>query len=243
MSSWYVFLLDTCPRAMSAMSKPSYCRGLHKKRVRCICPGCPFARLRAGQGSFLDQTNGHRHLCWNGDTYVLDRVKFNGEPLRIEHASLSIIGGMVPDRLRGVLADSDDGLVERMLFVWPEPAPIAPLCDRGSTDAAERRAKLQQAAERLHTLKMGVDNNGTAAPCALSLDTEARKLFDEQRQEQMQLARAASGLAAGWHGKNLGRLLRLALAFELLAWGRATMTLPSPQARRDNVQNLSHFRE
>ncbi len=156
--------------------------------------------------------------CWNGDTYVSDRVKFNGVPLRIEHASLSIVGGMVPDRLREVLADTDDGLVERKLFIWPEPAPITPLCDRGTTDAAERRVKLQNAAKRLHTLEMGADDHGTPAPHAQSLDTQARKLFDEQRQEQMQLARAASGLAAGWYGKNPGRLLRLALVFDLLAW-------------------------
>jgi hypothetical protein len=127
-----------------------------------------------------------------------------------------MLGGMVPDRLRRVLADTDDGLVERMLFFWPEPAPVVSLCDR--TDVAERRSKLQKAAERLHRLEMGSDNNGIPAPRALSLDAEARKLFDEQRQEQMQLARAASGLTAGWHGKNPGRLLRLALVFELLAW-------------------------
>jgi hypothetical protein len=48
--------------------------------------------------------------CWNGAPYVCDRVKFNAVPLRIEHASLSIIGGMVPDRLRDALAEADDGL-------------------------------------------------------------------------------------------------------------------------------------
>ena len=57
-----------------------------------------------------------------------------------------------------------------------------------------------------------------AAPRALRLDADALTLFDEQRQEAMRRARASSGLTAGWHGKNPGRLARLALVFEYLAW-------------------------
>ena len=166
--------------------------------------------------------------CWNGGAYVCDRVKFNGVPLRIEHASLAIVGGMVPDRLREALADADDGLPARFIFVWPEPVPIAPLRECGDTDAAERRDKLQKAAERLHALEMGADDHGAPAPRALPLDTDALQLFDEQRQEAMRRARAASGLAAGWHGKNPGRLLRLALVFELLAWAARDDGAPEP---------------
>jgi hypothetical protein len=35
MSSWYVFLSDTCPRAMSTLSKARYYKGLDKRT-------CPF---------------------------------------------------------------------------------------------------------------------------------------------------------------------------------------------------------
>lgn len=156
--------------------------------------------------------------CWNGGPYVCDRVKFHDVPVRIEHAALAIIGGMVPDQLREVLTDVDDGLAERLIFVWPDPVPIAPLCERGATDAAERRIILQAAARRLRALGMGADDHGLPTPCALRLNTDALGLFDAQRQEAMRLARAASGLAAGWHGKNPGRTLRLALVYELLAW-------------------------
>jgi hypothetical protein len=158
---------------------------------------------------------------WNAGPYVCDRVK-DDAPVKIEHALLSVIGGMVPDRLREVLTDADDGLVERILLCWPDPEPIAPLCERGSTDAATRSSLLNEAVRRLHTLQMGTDNHGIPAPRALPLDREARKLFDEQRQEQMQRARDASGFAAGWYGKNPGRLLRLALVFEHLTWAART---------------------
>ena len=75
-----------------------------------------------------------------------------------------------------------------------------------------------KAAERLHALELGADDHGAPTPLALSLDTDARKLFDEQRQETMRRARATAGLTAGWHGKNPDRLLRLALVFEHMTW-------------------------
>ena len=111
--------------------------------------------------------------CWNGGAYVCDRVKFNGVPLRIEHASLAIIGGMVPDRLREALADADDGLPARFIFVWPEPVPIAPLCECGDADAAERRDHARKRARRLRALEMGADDHGQPAPRALRLDADA----------------------------------------------------------------------
>src|ERR1700692_4585314 len=77
----------------------------------------------------------------NGGAYVADRVKYRDEPVRIEHALLAIIGAIVPDRLREVLADADDGLAARFLYVSPEPTPIARLINRGDDDAGKRREK------------------------------------------------------------------------------------------------------
>jgi hypothetical protein len=166
--------------------------------------------------------------CWNGAPYVSDRVKYHGDPIRIEHASVAIIGGMVPDRLREVLAGADDGLTARLLYVWPEPVPIAPLTDRGDAEAAQRRDMLIGTARRLRALPMGADENGALAPIALRLDEDARKPFDKVRCDWMKRARNASGLAASWAGKNPGRALRLALVFELLTWSASGGTEPEP---------------
>lgn len=155
--------------------------------------------------------------AWNGGSYVCDRVKYHGMPVHIEHASLAIIGGIVPDRLREALADADDGLAARLIYIWPDPMPIARLADRGGPEAAHRRVMLMTAARRLHALTMGTDDRGEPAPRALRLDTAARELFEELRCDAMSRARSASGLAAGWHGKNPGRALRLALDYEMLA--------------------------
>jgi hypothetical protein len=156
--------------------------------------------------------------AWNGGVYVCDRVKYRDDPVRIEHCSLAVVGCMVPDRLREVLADADDGLAARLLYVWPDPAPITPLQDRGNIDTGNRRDVLQRAAGRLHGLAMGASRHGTPAPAARGLDANAFRLFDDIRQQAMRRARETSGMMAGWHGKNPGRALRLALVYELLAW-------------------------
>jgi hypothetical protein len=64
---------------------------------------------------------------------------------------------------------------------------------------------------------MGADDWGRPTPRALLLHEYARELFDEIRRDTMTRARELSGFAAGWHGKNPGRALRLALVYELLA--------------------------
>jgi hypothetical protein len=165
---------------------------------------------------------------WNGDAFVCDRVRYHDAPLRIERASLAIVGGIVPDRLRDVLAGVDDGLAARFIFIWPEPAPIGPLCNRGAAHAAERRTMLHECARRLRALEMSSDKYDRPAPRILRLDGDALVLFDEQRQEAMRQARLETGLAAGWHGKNPGRILRLALVFEYLAWAARGGGTPEP---------------
>jgi hypothetical protein len=155
---------------------------------------------------------------WNGGAYVCDRVKYHGTPVRIEHASLAIIGGMVPDRLRGALVGADDGLAERLMYVWPDPRPVSELVDLGVPGATRRRDTLLATARKLRSLPMGSDNRGKLTPRMLELDSDARHIFEDLRRDAMKRAESMSGLPGGWAGKNPGRVLRLALDFELLAW-------------------------
>jgi hypothetical protein len=156
--------------------------------------------------------------AWNGGAYVCDRVRYHDAPLRIERAAAGIIGGMVPDRLREVLAYADDGLTARFIYVWPDPTSFVPLTDYGGTEAAQRANRLLSAARRLRALAMDADARGAPEPRILRLSGTARELFDELRRDSMMRARRVSGLAAGWHGKTPGRALRLALVYEMLAW-------------------------
>ncbi len=156
--------------------------------------------------------------AWNGGAYVADRVKYHGTPVRIARTTLTILGGMQPDRLREALAGADDGLAERLGYIWPEPAPITALVRELSSEARARRERLMVTVRRLSELAMDGDPSGEPAPRILRLDPDAFELFDELRREAMERARSSRGLAAGWHGKTPGRALRLALIYELLAW-------------------------
>jgi hypothetical protein len=155
-------------------------------------------------------------------------VRHHDKPIHIEHASLGIIGGLVPDRLRETLAGADDGLTARILYTWPELPPIGPLANGADSEAAQRRITLFRATRHLRHLAMGKDNFDAPAPIVLRLDRDAFALFDEIQRDAKQKSRAAHGLAAGWHGKNPGRALRLALVYELLAWAPRGDIEPAP---------------
>ena len=108
--------------------------------------------------------------AWNGGAYVADRVKYRGQPVRIEHTALAILGGMQPDRLREVLAGADDGLAARLCYVWPDPVPIRPLAREADSEARKRRDKLARVARRLYGLAMDGNPSGELAPRVLQLD-------------------------------------------------------------------------
>ena len=101
---------------------------------------------------------------------------------------------------------------------------------------------LHTAAAKLHELNMGADDHGQPTPIALKLDPEAVQVFDDIRREAMTRARSEHGLVAGWHGKNPGRALRLALVFELLAWAaRGDGTAESASVSADAVVRAGGF--
>jgi hypothetical protein len=165
---------------------------------------------------------------WSGGSYVCDRVRHGDDPIRIAHCGLALIGCMVPDRLREVLAGADDGLAARLMYVWPDLLPPAALRDAGDIETARRHEALLRAARRLRSLAMDEDRYGAPAPRVLRLDDYGRTLHEDLRIEAIERSRASSGLMAGWTGKNPGRALRLALAYELLAWTARGDDAPEP---------------
>jgi hypothetical protein len=154
--------------------------------------------------------------CWDGRSHTVDRVKHKGVPVRVPFASLSIVGGIQPDKLHGVFAAPDDGLVARFLFIWPDPIPPRrPQIDGHN----ERAASLLTAFKRLRGLEMNRDHLGNPVPQIMRLDGEAAlQLLETVQREVFHANQTERGLIAGWRGKNEGRLLRIALVIELLKW-------------------------
>src|SRR4029077_2997532 len=72
--------------------------------------------------------------AWSGEPCKVDR-KGNEHPIPIcvPHPYICILGGLVPDNI-SVLRDSrgsDDGLVDRFLFTWPDEVPIIGWSEQG----------------------------------------------------------------------------------------------------------------
>src|SRR6185437_11218812 len=62
--------------------------------------------------------------AYNGHERRIDRQK-NAKPLLIPNWSISILGGIQPDRFTSLLAktDDNDGISARFLYVWPNAIP------------------------------------------------------------------------------------------------------------------------
>ena len=60
---------------------------------------------------------------WSGVSAAKDRVTTGY--VRAPHPCVSVLGGMVPARVRDVTDGGDDGMADRVLWVWPDARPPA----------------------------------------------------------------------------------------------------------------------
>lgn len=158
-----------------------------------------------GDGAFWTEAYGGRE-------YRIDRVK-NKEPIRIPHLTISVVGGIQPEKLSDVLLkSSDDGLAARFLMSWPEPVPPK----RPRYIADDRRAL--GALRSLLDLRMGSDENGNPAPIVIPFAEDAATMFQEWREAHHTETMGHSGLYASFLGKCPGAAIRLACTLEYLAW-------------------------
>jgi hypothetical protein len=151
--------------------------------------------------------------AYGGRRKVVDRVKFDGVPLGIEHLSIPILGGIQPDRLSSmILSGDDDGLAARFCLVWPDPVPLIRPRARPSPEA------LKQAFRALRRLEMAADDNGESGPMTVPFIDEAAELLHLFRLRNREREKGATGLFLSWLGKLPGVVLRSATILEHLWW-------------------------
>lgn len=144
--------------------------------------------------------------AWGGRSYVIDRVK-NGEPVTIPHLSVSVLGGIQPDKLAStLLKGDDDGLTARFIYFWPDPVPL-----ERPDDLLEGIDALK-AFKGLHGLEMGMDEQGSPTPITARLTEEAADFFQDWRVQHRD--NEPEGALLSWWGKMPGVCLRLAITFE-----------------------------
>ena len=162
---------------------------------------------------FLEAFNGNA-------SYTYDRI--GRGTVRIEHCTLSVIGGIQPSKIaplvRGAVRGSaDDGLIQRLQFaVWPDPIKTRRWIDRAPDPKS--RAHYFEAFDRLHVLELPVGEDG---PACLRFTPDAQAMFIEWMEELQVEARGGDmPEAVQSHLLKMPKTVAgMALLFELLEGG------------------------
>jgi Protein of unknown function (DUF3987) len=157
--------------------------------------------------------------AYGGRPYRVERQK-HLELIDIPRLAVAVYGGTQPDKLALLMRDADDGLLGRMLWVWPEPIPFH--LGRGAPGAQWA----VRALDRLRELDLAPGNppHSTMVPLA----DEARAMIEIFGAEMQERQAAAGGLLRSSLGKARGQALRLALVLELLWWCAVDGMAPPP---------------
>jgi Protein of unknown function (DUF3987) len=200
-----------------------------------------LAGLLNGMDSYKKGNDRQFYLeAYDGGDFVVDRVRQDGKPAIIPRLTMSILGGIQPDKLTSlILSGDDDGLAARFLFFFAEMAPLG-LLTAEDTGAFGPYSPIRKFMDRLCALEVHRDDNGCPSPIMLPLDVEAYKPFQQFRIETRAQCHAASGMLKSHFGKLPGTALRLALVFEFLAMDSSEKPLPSCVSKQSLILAL-HF--
>lgn len=155
--------------------------------------------------------------CYDGKSFTIDRVKLN-EPINIPNLSISVIGGIQPDRLQSMLVDGDDdGFLARLLMIWPDKRRFS--IPKHGVPTAPIEEKLRQLASlKLEESYVNESGRSESVPKVVPLSADAIETLGEWRQERQDFEDGLDGKLLSHQGKLYGAVLRLALILEFLNW-------------------------
>ncbi|MFG1393292.1 DUF3987 domain-containing protein [Xanthobacter agilis] len=180
-----------------------------------------FGRYSGGGGAdrqfFLE--------CYGGRAFTVDRVK-TGEPVRVPHLSISIVGALQPDKAAELLGGADDGFTGRFLWCWPAPVPGF----RIAREALDR-SPAERVVNRLHGLHM-ISNPPPEpdSPAHVPVEEAALVLLERFALEMKGREKGAMPLIKSAIGKARGHALRLSSILTFLWWAadpRASWSEPA----------------
>jgi hypothetical protein len=165
----------------------------------------------AGRGFWVE--------AYGGRPYRVERVK-HPEPIIIQRLAVAVYGSTQPDKLALLMRGADDGLLARILWIWPDP--ILFRLGRQSPGGEWAIGAL----DRLRELEL--QPGDSPAPITVPLTDEARSMIEAFGGEMQQRQTNAGGLLRSALGKARGQALRLALILELLWWCGEDGIAPPP---------------
>jgi hypothetical protein len=155
--------------------------------------------------------------AYSAGRHKRDRVKNEGPPIIVEAAACSVMGAIQPERLRQFWSTTNDGMLARLVPIWPQLAPEKAANFEETPAMHDHVATLKRAFQALYDLKLENDG-GFLRPKAVPLSAAAQPVFSEAHLRCERAARRGRGVFAEWLGKGPGRILRLALVLEFMTW-------------------------
>jgi Protein of unknown function (DUF3987) len=157
--------------------------------------------------------------AYGGRPYRVER-KAHPLPHIIPRLAVAVYGGTQPDKLARLMREGDDGLLARMMWVWPEPI----LFRLGRQ--APRAEWAIRALDRLRELDL--HPGSPPMPVMVPLTAEGRGLIETFAKKMQERQKGAGGLLRAAFGKARGQALRLALVLEILWWCGEDGASPPP---------------
>ena len=211
-----------------------------------------YSELAAWFASFSRYSGGDDssgRALWNraydAERFKRDRVKNEGPPIVVPAAACSVVGAIQPDKLRQIWPKSHDGLLARPIYVWPRlaPLPSEESDEDGDGVSGGETYAFRKAFKALYDLPLVVDDDGVSHPAVLRLRSEARSPFGAAKRDCERRARRERGLVGEWLGKSPGRVLRLALTFQLMTWSLSDGGAPPTSISVDALERaIRYFR-
>src|SRR5262249_12635389 len=101
---------------------------------------------------------------WAGEPLCIDRKQQDGAPLIVPHPFFCVCGGLPPDMVGGLRDDKNlsDGFLDRLLFAFPDPGPVAGHNDFFIPEASA--AVWRDALDFLWKLNQEKNDDGTFRP-------------------------------------------------------------------------------
>ena len=175
-----------------------------------------------GMNAYNDAGRAFWVEAYGGRPYRVERQK-HPEPIVIPRLAVSVYGGTQPDKLAALMLAGDDGLLSRILWVWPEPLSFR----LGTT--APRAQWAIDALDRLRELNLQ-SGGGSPKPILVPLDLSARPAIEAFGRDMQERQASAGGLLRSAFGKARGLALRLALNIEMMWWCGSSGMAPPPSS-------------
>lgn len=176
-----------------------------------------FGRYSGGGGSdrqfFLE--------CYGGRAFTVDRVK-SGDPVRVDHLSIGIVGALQPDKAADLLKGADDGFVSRFLWCWPDPVPgfriARDLLDRSAAERVVNRICFLNM--RSNPVPLG------DTPVLVPLEEGALVVLERFARGMKEREARAAPLMKSALGKARGHALRLSCILSYMWWASSPNASP-----------------